>query len=292
MGIGARRYGHVCDQQIAGAEAWLDILQPVEAAQQKARADQQHDGESNLADHEQPAQLLLGAAAGGSARAFIQRRDQIEPDRLQRRTEAEQQRCEHHHAADEQQHALVHFDRSEIGDAGAGERHQRRNRGIREQHSGRSARNREQRAFREQLAQQAGTAGAQGGPHRDLAPARGGAREQQVRDIGASDQQDRADRAQEDEQARADVVHDLIVHAVYVDSDARIGGGILQFQPPRNGGHLGARGIERYAGPQPSDRDDPGMPRAIVRQCRPPTERTRRPRRPAVSIENREAERR
>ena len=50
--IGARRQRNVGHQQVTGPEAGLDILQPVEAPQQQARAGQQNHRETDLADHQ------------------------------------------------------------------------------------------------------------------------------------------------------------------------------------------------------------------------------------------------
>ena len=84
-----RRIGAECQQMLA-LEAEIERHQPVQAAQEQARADQQQQRQRDLRHHQRLAHAHV-TAAHHAPRLILQRRRQRRLRRLERRDDAEQQ---------------------------------------------------------------------------------------------------------------------------------------------------------------------------------------------------------
>ena len=193
-------------------ESRLDALKRNGAANEQARADEQHEGDRQLADDEAGAQPVAHAAHRGATSAFLEDRLHIGARRPDRGGEAEENGARQRDEQREPQHDRVERrllearhairrSRDEGLDAPGGEREPR---GGGDQ--------REDEALGQELPDHPAAAGAERGANRHLPGPRGPAREQQVGDVAARDQQDEADRPEQDEEPLPVVADELLHH--------------------------------------------------------------------------------
>ena len=170
-----------------------------QALDAEAGADQQHERERDLADHQQAAQAVVGRRQARAASALLQRRVEIGPRGLQRRREPEDQAGGEGDQEGEPEGAGVDADRDPDGQIGMRHpSHQQVDRPIGDQHSKAPARAGQQQAFGEQLPDQPAAAGAHGESDGDFLLPAGGPGQEQVRHVGRHDQQHAdADRQQD-----------------------------------------------------------------------------------------------
>ena len=122
-------------------------------------------------------------------------------------------------------------------------------------HSQRAADRREHQALGQELADDAPPAGAQRRPYRQLTRAYRRACQEQVGHVGAADEQHEADDAEEQHRRQAELAADQrIVHRLEHDAASLVRLRELPRQPFSDGRHVRARGLERHAGLQASDR--------------------------------------
>ena len=212
--IGAR-VGRIGQRNEGGEEplrlnAGIDTAQAREALQQQTGAGEQEQRERNFRDHEQTAQSMTQAAAGGSAApAFVQRGLQIEPRSLKRWRETKEDAGDERDQNREAEHHAVELD---VGDARDVLRHQPDEHfgsPRREDQSEQSAEPRKHDALRQQLPDDAAASCTERRTQRDLLCANRGAREQQVRDVRDRDQQHAADRTEEHIERARDIADEI-----------------------------------------------------------------------------------
>ena len=222
-------------------ESGLDALKRNGAADEQARADEQHEGDGELADDQARAQPVAHAAHRGATSAFLEDRLHIGARRADRGGQAEEDGARQR---DEQREP--HDDRVERGLLEA--RHAVRRGGDeradspgREREPRGGGDQREDEALGEELPDHPAATGAERGANRHFPGPRGPAREQQVGDVAARDEQDEADRAEQDEQALPVVADELLhqrrdregqLRIVFREALAEIGGEPLPAPTP------------------------------------------------------------
>ena len=87
--VPAHRQMHGEREDVRGPHTQVDGTQPLERAQQQARADQKDEGEGDLADDQDVARAGLAAAAAAASPRFAQHRFEVRPRRLNCRSDAE-----------------------------------------------------------------------------------------------------------------------------------------------------------------------------------------------------------
>ncbi len=200
-----RRRAHGQRQEVARLEAEVGLLQADEAAQQQARADEQHERDGDLRDDQKAARTPDARLGGSAAPRLLEREVEVGLRDLQPRQQSHQQTRRQRDERREGQHPHVHtrlveprepqpfgHEREQGFDAPQGQHDPER-----------AARQRQQNALREQLPHDPPARRAERRAYRHLLVTRRRAREQKVRDVGARDEQHEADRAEEDEQRRA-----------------------------------------------------------------------------------------
>ena len=231
--VSSRSNGHeeIDDERLVGAIARVDRQQPHETPCQQTGADQQHDGQRDLGDHQALPHALARPAAGDAARAFGERvtdallrcasgRHHAQGDGgQQRNTDRERHhRPVHLHVLDARKIARLHHGQC----ADAGERDGDTDKGRRGgQHD----------RFGEELSRDAAPARTDRQPHGDLPPARRRARQLQVRHVEAGDDEEQNGSAEEHEEDRSSRGGELLAK--------------------RNGGrirHPGAIAVTRFQG--------------------------------------------
>ena len=203
-------------------ESGLDALERHGAANEQARADEQHQRDGQLTDDQARAQPVAHPAHRGAASALLEDRLHIgsrRPDRGGQPEEdgagqRDEEREPHHDRVErgllEARHA-VGRGRDERADAPGGKRKPRR-RGDQ----------REDEALGEELPDHAAAAGAERGANRHLPGPRGPARQKQVGDVAAGDQQNEADGPEEDEEPLPVVADELFHHRRDREAQLRI----------------------------------------------------------------------
>ena len=169
----------------------MDVLQPDEALQQQARADQQHERERHFGDDERVAKPIAADAAGRTAAAFLQRFGQFRLAARERGDEADDNSGHDRGAERHEQDAQIEIHFGEARHGLRADRSQQIESPDREHHAGGPADQREQDAFRKHLPHELRAAGAEGETNGELAFPRSGAREQHGGEIRAGDQQAR-----------------------------------------------------------------------------------------------------
>ena len=152
----------------------------------------------------------------------------------------------------EREHRQAQSGVREAGNGGGAEADENAHARIGERYPESASGDAEESAFAEELSEHPSPAGSERGSQRDLPLAARGSREQETRDVGAGDEEHEPDRTPEDEERLPGASRDFI--EIGDDDDplpvvVRIGGG----DPPRDGVHLRAHGLERGAGCEPSD---------------------------------------
>ena len=187
-------------QQVARLEAGRHAHQLREAARHQAGADQQHQRERDLDDHERAQQPPARMAR--RARERVHRVAQAGARRLDRGDEAEDQRDADRDRQREEQHAAVEAHVLHARQAAFGQRVHEADARPRDEQPERAADARQHEALREHLTHELPASGAERRAHRDLAAAAREPREDQVRHVGADDQQQEADRGRKSAAAR------------------------------------------------------------------------------------------
>ena len=268
--------------------AGIDALQLVEAGEQQAGADQQHDGDGHLRDDEHSLQPPASDALAGPLAALLHRIGQIDT-RRERRQRAERQAGEHRHCDREEQHARVNRHlagpRREARDEGR----EHAGRPSREEQAERAAGEREHGALGQQLADQPAASGAERRPHRQLAVAAQEPRQRQVGDVRAGDEEHETGRAKEEQQHRPRVLRHLAAHVERGrgESSARsIRGLVLARETVAQHFEVGGRALARHTRLQLAehieDREDPRV--LVDARLRRGAERTRRARHVDVAL--------
>src|SRR4029077_11398999 len=76
-------------QEVIGTKSWIKITQMKKAVDQKPCTDQQHEGNGDLADHQQASNSVSFATSGGITPAFFQRIVQIQMRSMHRGRQTE-----------------------------------------------------------------------------------------------------------------------------------------------------------------------------------------------------------
>ncbi len=223
VAVGARRQRQVDDQQVAWLESRRYPRQRAETAQQQSGADQQHQCQRDLRDHQRRPHAAMADAARSTPALFVERFPDIESGGLPGRHGAEDQAGDHREREGEQHHRPVDGNavraRQRRDRRGRQERHQPH----RQQQSAQPASAGEHQAFDHQLPDDARATGADRQPDGHFLLPADRAREQQVGHIGARDQQHQRHGAEQHQQRRANVLHDLILRAVDQRADVLVG---------------------------------------------------------------------
>ena len=240
-------------QHVVRDEAGGRLLQAQEAAHQKTRAGEQHEGERDLSHHQgvaQPAAPTRGAVAAG----LLQGRLRVGARCRQRRQNSERDAGDRAGGQQETKDAPVNANLPGARNLRGREFQNQPGAAHGKQQPADSARQAEQHALGQKLLHHAAPAGAQRRPHRDLVRSSGGASQQQVGHIRAGDQQEQSDGAEQGEQRRAHGSADEFGQRRKSGTASLIGSGVLCRQPACQHVQLLARRFDRYSGLQPSHR--------------------------------------
>ena len=208
-------------QHAARIEAGVGVLQGHERADHQARANQQHERQSNLGNHRSVAQPSSAATADQAA-ARPQHIHHVRTRRPPGRRDAEDQRCGKRRRGREGEHRTIERHGGGPRQGVRRQLDQRINAELRQPQAGDAAEEGQHQAFGDQLPDQAPAAAADRGAHRQLALARGRSHQQQVGDVGAGDQQHEHDRAHQRHQLRPHIGHQVGMHRL--DAEIRVGG--------------------------------------------------------------------
>ncbi len=269
--IGRRRKRQINDQQIAGVETRRHCRQCREAAQQEARANQQHQRQSHFRNDQRAAQLPVTHAAGrAAAPVLVERFAEVHARGLQRGHEAKDDAGDH--GQDHREHRDRPLHANQVGAREAGHRGtgEQRNAPRRHQQTNSGADARQHHALDNQLADEAPASGSDRGADGHLLLAAYSPRQQQVGHVGAGDEQHQRDRAQQEEQRRSHVLHHLILQRRHHGAHVAIRFRELLLECERDALQLGTRRLQRHVGTEARDRKDPRVPAAILRQGRRP----------------------
>ena len=110
LAVALARRRHLHRQHARRGEAQRDVQQVDEAAEQQPGADQQHQRQRDLGQHQAHAGDVAVAVAGGAARGVLEGALQFGPRRLPRRDDAEQQAGQHRQRAGEAERVAVDRD--------------------------------------------------------------------------------------------------------------------------------------------------------------------------------------
>ena len=205
---------HLHGQHIMGIEAGTDTAEGEKGANEQRRADQQHQGQRDLADDEQRASLALPEAGAGAVAALLQGGVEVGARGAEGREESEEDAGEQRDGEGEGEYAPIDADGGAVfantGQAGGTHGQQGAHAHEAEQQAKNAASDGEQHAFGEQLADDACPAGSECGADRKFAFASGGADQQKIGHVGAGDEKHEADRAKQHQQRLAHVANDTV----------------------------------------------------------------------------------
>ena len=165
------------------------MLEPPEAPDQKAGADEQRDRERDLAHDERVAQPLTPRTSTRTSGAFLQRLDQVWPGRLDCRDDAEEQAREKGRDERESKDSSVNRQLVEPGQGVRRVRQQHPTRSLGDREAEHATDRREHQCFDDELPDDSSAVGAQRRANRDLALPLGRARKEQARNVAAGDEQ-------------------------------------------------------------------------------------------------------
>ena len=154
-----------------GFESGVQRGQIADRPDHQSGADEQHDGERELGDHQHVADPLRSAAVA-APRGLLERSAQIDAARLPRGRQADEDAARDRHGDRERGDAQIETGRHEAREGDGALRDQRADRRARKHETRRRAEQREHAAFSHQLAQQPRLAGAERRPDGNLAAAR------------------------------------------------------------------------------------------------------------------------
>ncbi len=203
-------------------EAQVDIEHLKKAADQQARAHQQHAGEGDLRDHQRAANPARALASVEPRLVSFSASCRAAAGNLQRGRQAEDQAGEHRHGQREAERRLRSV--RTLGSSGmlmASRCASARVPATGEQHAQRRAAAGKRHALREHLADQPPLSRAQRRADGDFLLSRRGPRQQQVREIGAHNQHDHADRACQHHQRRPDAAADVLREKAELSFESR-----------------------------------------------------------------------
>ena len=196
-----RRQRNTDDQYAIDVDSRVHVLKDEERASGQTSADEQHDRQRDLDDHQEIARAAT-VCLGARAPACPERVGDICFRRLQRGDEAKHNAGHHRDSERKQQDGHVDRDTRLVRHVELGhEAHDRADRAEGEQDTQDSADEGEQHAFREELTHQLAASSANRHPDRHLPRARGPASQLQIGDVGAGDEQKERDRAEQQPQA-------------------------------------------------------------------------------------------
>ena len=216
---------HPHRQHVARVEPWIDRSQRKRGSDKQRRADEQHQGEGNLRDHERCARLVLTEAGARAPGAFLECRAEICARRLKGRNEPEQDSGRDRDKERECDDAPVDRDeRAALADSREVrriDREERANAGDAQHEAERAACQGEDDAFGEQLSHDARASGSDRRTDGDLAPSSGRTDKKEVRDVGACDKEHETHGAGENHERRSDVAHDHVVYPLDGEAPVR-----------------------------------------------------------------------
>ena len=194
-------------------ESRIHVLQVVQRAHEEAGADEEHQGERNLDDHQSAAETRTPAAAE-SPPAALELRIEIDARGAERGREPEEKGRPEGHGRREAEDARV--EREVEDDGGVAERPQRQQQIAPppgERHAEAAPATASRQRLGEQLSNDTSAARAQGQAERDFTTARGAAREQQVRDVRARSRQQQADETHQRAQGAGELTSRIVLAA-------------------------------------------------------------------------------
>ena len=251
------------------SEAWILLNEPLEAAPEQRRADEQHDGEADFGDHERAARAAPRAALLAAAPGFFQRALHVAARHQDGRHDAERQRRETGDRDRKPEHARIDARRADVFQPGHGHRRsgdQRLDEHDREHDAERRPDHGQDDALGEELHHEPATARPDRRADGHLALARRRPRQQQARDIRARDEQQEPGGAEQREQRRPEVAFDLVRERNRARPPVAVGRLELGAQPRRQGPQLRVGLLDADRGFQPEQRLDEMRAAAVLRE--------------------------
>ncbi len=228
------------------------MLEPDEASDHQARADEEHEREGDFRGDQASAQTPLPRARC-AARGLLQVLVNGESGQLTCRRKAERDAGEHRHAKTERQHRPVDANVARHRQAVRAERDERADQPHREQDAAGAADEREQDAFRQELRDDAPRRRAERHADGNLLLPGARARDEQTRHVGGRDQQQKTDRREQKRHHRLDVGDELRPQARDVDADIAVVGRVVVLERRGHPVHVAPGRIDRYPRPQAPD---------------------------------------
>src|SRR5262249_29202684 len=146
--IGGLRERDIGNEKMVGAEAGARLLQAREAAEKKARADQEKHGEGDLRGDEKTANAMLLWAGRGAARSFVERFAKIQFGGAERGETAEKKPGDDGDDECEGENPSIELNFKNVRNAAGGEAEERSERSPGKEESKRAAREGDEYAFR------------------------------------------------------------------------------------------------------------------------------------------------
>ena len=247
VAVPAFRHHHAHRQDVFGANAGVDLQQPLEAATEEAGAHQQHHRESDLRDDEDAAEPIApGRRTPIASRVACARfkADAVTAGAVPKRTPVSSDMTKAKPST--RPSTRTSSSRGSARSAGSsrtstyGAAHA----SDQPEHAGDNG---QQQALGQHLPDQPSARGPERKPHGDLRVTRGGAGKEQVGDVDAGDEQEQADGSEQNEKRGPGIAGDLLVHGH--DGRTPIGvSGVRACEAAGDAGHLGARLLHGCAG--------------------------------------------
>ena len=188
-------------QQVLAVESELNGREIRKRPHEQAGRDQNQEGEGDLRDHQHAAQAEAAkpVPARFAGSRFLERRHDVRPRRLERRSKPEQHARQQREPGHDDQHVPVQFRaQGEVLTSIRQQQRQETDAPDGEHDTQRAAEHGEQDALGEELADDPKPSGPQTQAECDFAPAGGRARQEEVGDVRARDAEDEAHQRQED----------------------------------------------------------------------------------------------
>ena len=188
-------------QHIRRVESGIDLHHGNEAANEKCRANEKHDRQRHLDDHQRtPKPPPSGSCSAASA--ILQRGRQVWPRQLKRRNDTEQQAGDNRRSRGRGEHTQVDGNQGNARKIVRERVFEKVNTPRCDDDCAQSAGNREHQTLQHELANQPPSAGSECGANADLALARSRPGEQQVRNVRTGNEEDDADRTKQHQHPR------------------------------------------------------------------------------------------
>src|SRR3954470_18551416 len=200
---------------ILGSKSEIDALQLVEAANEEPGADEEHECERELRDHEAAARAGIVSRADRAVDATPESRERGRARRAEGRRDAGEKRGEQCDTGREEKHSTLDDDLTDAREFGADGATDLRHSGSRERNAERAARASEREALDEELPNDSRSARSERGAYGELPGASGGAHHGEIRHVRTGEEENEKNGAAEGEERWLHAAKDLVANRLH-----------------------------------------------------------------------------